>query len=49
MRKGSPGQAVFISVGNRMAVKEKSDLSKKNAHFPRFLTQVLGTGAFALF
>ena len=32
-----------------MAVIEKSDLSKKNAHFPRFLTQVLGTGAFALF
>ena len=49
MRKGSPGQAVFISVENRMAVKEKSDLSKKNMHFPRFLTQVLGTGAFALF
>ena len=49
MRKGSPGQAVFISVENRMAVKEKSDLSKKNTHFPRFLTQVLGTGAFALF
>lgn len=47
--QGQPRASRVYLGGKSMAVKEKSDLSKKNAHFPRFLTQVLGTGAFALF